>query len=51
MTIAEYLEQRGREKGKHEARLAMAKKMLKNGLDRALVMKITGLSEQQLKQL
>ncbi|HAB73224.1 MAG TPA: ISNCY family transposase, partial [Pantoea sp.] len=51
VTIAEQLEQRGMEKGKREACLEMARNMLKNGLDRALVMKITGLTEKDLQQI
>ncbi|WP_312061544.1 Rpn family recombination-promoting nuclease/putative transposase [Pantoea septica] len=55
VTIAEQLEQRGMEKGrqlgKHEACLEMARKMLKNNLDRVLVMKITGLTEEDLQQI
>ena len=51
MTIAEQLEQRGMEKGKREASLEIARNMLKSGLDNAFVMKMTGLTEQELKQL
>ncbi|MGE1561660.1 Rpn family recombination-promoting nuclease/putative transposase [Pantoea septica] len=51
VTIAEQLEQRGMEKGKREACLEMARKMLKNNLDRVLVMKITGLTEEDLQQI
>ena len=55
MTIAEQLEQRGMEKGrqlgKREASLEIARNMLKSGLDNALVMQMTGLTEQELKQL
>lgn len=51
VTIAEQLEQRGMEKGKREACLEMARKMLKNNLDRVLVMKITGLTEEDLQRI
>ncbi|MGE0969626.1 Rpn family recombination-promoting nuclease/putative transposase [Klebsiella sp. WOUb02] len=63
MTIAQQLEQkgiekgiqlgeqRGIEKGKLEARLDVARTMLDNGLDRSTVMKMTGLSEDDLSQL
>ncbi|RTY60316.1 Rpn family recombination-promoting nuclease/putative transposase [Pantoea sp. YU22] len=51
MTIAEQLEQRGMEKGKREASLEIARNMLKSGLNNAFVMKMTGLTEQELKQL
>jgi len=55
MTIAEHLEQQGIEKGrqagKREASLDIAKNMLANGLDRELIMNITGLTEHELKQL
>jgi len=68
MTIAEYLEQKGRERGryeghqegkvqgieegkqegKHEEALRIALVMLQKGLNRALVMDMTGLTESQL---
>ena len=72
MTIAEYLEQKGRERGryeghqegkmqgieegkqegkqegKHEEALRIAQVMLQKGLNRALVMDMTGLTESQL---
>jgi predicted transposase/invertase (TIGR01784 family) len=47
MTIAQQLEQ----KGKQEALFEVARKMLVNGLDTASVIKITGLSEDDLKQI
>lgn len=54
MTIAQYLEQQGAEKGKREGRLEgkqeVAQAMLKNGIDRDAVLKMTGLSEEQLPQ-
>lgn len=43
-------EQRGIEKGEREA-LKIARTMLKNGLDRNTVMKMTGLSEDDLSQI
>jgi recombination-promoting nuclease RpnB len=63
MTIAEQLEQkgmekgmqigeqRGLEKGKQEGRLEVARTMLQNGLDRGTVMKMTGLTEDELTQI
>lgn len=67
MTIAQHLEQkgiekgiqlgeqRGIEKGRHEGKLEgkleVARTMLQNGLDRNTVMKMTGLSEDDLAQI
>lgn len=62
MTIADYLEQKGREYGRHEGKLQgiqegkqeealrIAQLMLQKGLSPALVMDMTGLSEAQLPQ-
>ncbi|QGY31977.1 Rpn family recombination-promoting nuclease/putative transposase [Pantoea cypripedii] len=47
MTIAEQLEQKGFEKGK----LEVARNMLLNGMDRSTVMRMTGLTEEQLSQI
>lgn len=44
-------EQRGIEKGERVASLKIARTMLANGLDRSTVMKMTGLSEDDLSQL
>ena len=44
-------EQRGIEKGEREATLKIARTMLQNGLDRTTVMKMTGLSEDELAQI
>lgn len=48
-------EQRGIEKGRHEGKLEgkleVARTMLQNGLDRTTVMKMTGLSEDDLAQI
>lgn len=44
-------EQRGIEKGEREATLKIASTMLQNGLDRNTVMKMTGLSENELAQI
>lgn len=44
-------EQRGIEKGRHEGKLEVARTMLQNGLDRNTVMKMTGLSEDDLAQI
>ena len=63
MTIAQQLEQKGREKGrregkeigrregKYEASLEIARKMLESGLDHVSIMKITGLTEEELKHI
>lgn len=58
MTIAEYLEQKGFEKGikqgmekGRETVLEIASSMLAEGFERAMVMKLTGLSENDLAQL
>ncbi len=62
MTIAQQLEQkgiekgiqlgeqRGIEKGEREATLKIARTMLQNGIDRNTVMKITGLTEDDLRR-
>jgi predicted transposase/invertase (TIGR01784 family) len=44
-------EQRGIEKGRHEGKLEVARAMLENGLDRNTVMKMTGLTEDDLAQI
>ncbi|HFW0767326.1 TPA: Rpn family recombination-promoting nuclease/putative transposase, partial [Salmonella enterica subsp. enterica serovar Java] len=44
-------EQRGIEKGEREATLKIARTMLQNGIDRSTVMKMTGLSEDDLAQI
>ncbi|HDL7647547.1 TPA: Rpn family recombination-promoting nuclease/putative transposase, partial [Yersinia enterocolitica] len=48
-------EQRGIEKGRYEGKLEgkleVAQAMLQNGLDRTTVMKMTGLSEDDLAQI
>ena len=41
----------GMEKGMNKRSLEIARKMLANGMDAAMVMEITGLSESQLLQL
>ena len=41
----------GMEKGMNKRSLEIARKMLENGMDAAMVMEITGLSESQLQQL
>lgn len=63
MTIAQQLEQkgiekgiqlgeqRGIEKGKREATLKIARTMLQNGIDRNTVIKMTGLTEDDLAQI
>ena len=42
---------KGMEKGMNLRSLEIARKMLANGMDAAMVMEITGLSESQLQQL
>ncbi|HDH0770535.1 TPA: Rpn family recombination-promoting nuclease/putative transposase, partial [Klebsiella pneumoniae] len=44
-------EQRGIEKGEREASLKIARTMLANGLDRDAVMKMTGLTADDLAQI
>lgn len=44
-------EQRGIEKGRNEGRLEVARTMLQNGIDRTTVMKMTGLTEDDLMQI
>ncbi|PLR29153.1 Rpn family recombination-promoting nuclease/putative transposase [Chimaeribacter arupi] len=55
MTIAQQLEQKGRERGrqegKQEASLEIARKMRENGLDNVSIMKMTGLTEEELKHI
>lgn len=55
MTIAQKLEQkgetRGEARGEKNATLKIARTMLANGLDRATVMKMTGLSDKELAQI
>lgn len=67
MTIAQQLEQKGIEKGRMEGRmegiqlgeekgrmegkLEVARTMLQNGLDRGTVMKMTGLTADELEQI
>jgi len=63
MTIAQQLEQKGiqkdiqlgrqegRNEGKLEGKLEVARTMLQNGIDRMTVMKMTGLTEDDLAQI
>lgn len=63
MTIAQQLEQkgiekgiqlgeqRGIEKGRHEGKLEVARTILANGIDRDSVMKMTGLTADDLAQI
>ena len=44
-------EQRGIEKGRNEGKLEVARTMLQNGIDRSTVMKMTGLTEDELAQI
>ena len=44
-------EQRGIEKGEREATLKIARTMPQNGIDRNTVMKVTGLTEEDLAQI
>ncbi len=51
MTIAQKLEKKGEIRGEKKATLKIVQTMLANGLDRATVMKLTGLSDKELAQL
>ncbi|CRY08780.1 putative transposase [Yersinia enterocolitica] len=59
MTIAQKLEQKGEARGEargeanglKKGKLEVARTMFANGLDRATVMKMTGLSEEELAQI
>jgi predicted transposase/invertase (TIGR01784 family) len=59
MTIAQQLEQNGiqkgiqlgRQEGRNEGKLEVARTMLQNGIDRITVMKMTGLTEDDLAQI
>lgn len=55
MTIAQQLEQKGREQGRmegeREATLKIARAMLLKGLDNPTVMNLTGLTEKELEQI
>jgi len=51
MTIAQQLEQKGIEKGSQEEALKIARTMLQSGLDHSTVMKMTGLSEEDLQNI
>ncbi|CNL13083.1 transposase [Yersinia mollaretii] len=51
MTIAQKLEQNGEAKGEKNATLKIARAMLANGLERGIVMKMTGLSDKDLAQI
>ncbi|EKN3838385.1 Rpn family recombination-promoting nuclease/putative transposase, partial [Yersinia enterocolitica] len=51
MTIAQKLEQKGEARGEKNATLKIARTMLANGLDRATVMRMTGLREEELAQI
>lgn len=44
-------EQKGRQEGEREAALKIARAMLASGLDRAMVMEMTGLTETELSQI
>jgi predicted transposase/invertase (TIGR01784 family) len=43
--------QLGEQRGRQEGKLAVARTMLANGIDRALVIKMTGLSEAELQEI
>ncbi|EAZ1917944.1 ISNCY family transposase, partial [Salmonella enterica] len=43
--------EKGRSEGKREATLKIARAMLQNGIDRNTVMKMTGLTEDDLAQI
>lgn len=44
-------EQRGIEKGRFEGKLEVARTMLQNGIDRNTIIKLTGLTEDDLAQI
>lgn len=44
-------EQRGIEKGRNEGKLEVGRTMLQSGIDRNTVMKLTGLTEDDLAQI
>ncbi len=44
-------EQRGIEKGRNEGKLEVARAILQNGIDRSTVIKMTGLTEDDLAQI
>lgn len=44
-------EQRGIEKGRNEGKLEVARTMLQNGIDRNTIIKMTGLTEDDLAQI
>lgn len=58
MTIAQQLEQKGRQEGRleglregvQEASIKIARKLLESGMDIQSVVKVTGLTEEELKQ-
>ena len=51
MTTAERLRKEGRKEGQKEARLESARRMLEEGLDINLIIKITGLSPDEVREL
>ncbi len=51
MTVAQKLELKGIEKGCQEGKLAVARTMLANGLDHNLVIKMTGLTADDLAKI
>lgn len=51
MTIAQQLEQLGMQKGERKAALRIALAMLQNGVERPVVLKLTGLKEEDLAQI
>lgn len=51
MTIAQRLEQKGIEIGRREVMLKIVRNMRQHGMDDATVLKMTGLSEEELAQI
>lgn len=51
MTIAQKLRQEGRQEGRQEVRLEMLRTMLASGMDQRKILKMFGLTEEELKQL
>ncbi|MCC5813941.1 MAG: hypothetical protein JJT78_04235 [Leptospira sp.] len=50
MTVLDKIEERGIEKGKLEGKLEDARLMKEEGIDISVILRVTGLSESQLKE-
>lgn len=51
MTLAQQLKQEGREEGRHEEAIAIAKNLLNDGMSLKAVQKLTGLHEKEVMAL